>query len=103
METRLKILNIAMNLNRIGNWAADGYQAKQKRIKLFLNETSEYLKTLDKASLPTSLKDTFRHFLNEYKKLENEGLIGPKDPMAWAEQMMTWGNILTHRSRLIKD
>ena len=39
-NTKIKILDIAMNLNRIGNWAADGFQAKEKRILTFLDQTS---------------------------------------------------------------
>ena len=32
MELKVKILDIAMNLNRIGNWAADDFERQQKRI-----------------------------------------------------------------------
>lgn len=101
MSEKEKILDIAMNLNRVGNWAADGYSAKQKRISLFLEQTNDYIKSLNVSTLPVPLKKQLNRFVKEYPELENEGKNGPKDETAWAERMMTWGNILTHRSRLI--
>ncbi len=103
MSEKEQILDIAMNLNRVGNWAADGYSAKQKRIEVFLNQTNSYLQSLETASLPKVLKRTLNRFLKEYPQLEKEGVDGPKDHLAWAEKMMTWGNILTHRSQLIRS
>ena len=103
MDQKAKILDIAMNLNRIGNWAADDYQSKQKRIKIFLDQTTEYINSLDSSSFPNSLKETLEKFRGEYFKLEKAGKRGPDDQLSWAEKMMTWGNILTHRSNLIKE
>jgi len=101
MNNRAKILDIAMNLNRIGNWAADDYSGKKERIKTFLRSTSSYIRDLDKDSLPHTFAGTFNNFVKEYHDLEKEGLKRPKNPLFWAEDMMTWGNILTHRSKLI--
>jgi hypothetical protein len=101
MDTRSKILDIAMNLNRIGNWAADDYYAKKQRIKRFLESTSEYIKEVDKIPQHSPFSKTYERFLKKYPKLEKEGLEDPKNPLWWAEEMMTWGNILTHRVKLI--
>jgi len=101
MDTKAKILDIAMNLNRVGNWAADDYSGKKERIKTFLTGTSEYIESLDTSLLPSSFAGTFSKFTNQYINLKEEGINGPKDPIIWAESMMTWGNILTHRSSLI--
>ena len=101
MDNKQKILDIAMNLNRIGNWAADDYLGKRKRIQTFISNTSNYIETLDSSLFRTPFKDTLKDFLRHYKQLESEGLEGPKDSIDWAEKMMTWGNILTHRSKLI--
>ncbi len=101
MDTRAKILDIAMNLNRVGNWAADDYNAKKERIKTFLGNTTGYIQSLDSSNLPPSFAQTFTDFSKAYSTLEKEGLKGPGDIAAWAESMMTWGNILTHRSKLI--
>lgn len=102
MSNQAKILDIAMNLNRIGNWAADGYMEKQKRIQLFLDQTSEYINSLNRSEFSATFKKTFEFFLKEFSKLEKSGKNGPKDELLWAEKMMTWGNILTHRAKLIK-
>jgi len=101
MDTKAKILDIAMNLNRIGNWAADDYERKRERIILFLDNTDGYIKDLDEAEFKEPFKKTMLKFKKEYKELEKAGKEGPKDPLYWAETMMTWGNILTHRSKLI--
>lgn len=103
MNNRAKILDIAMNLNRVGNWAADGYQAKQKRIKLFLEQNRKLLNTKEVSVLPKRFQKTLELFLKVYSELEKTGKAGPKDELLWAEKMMTWGNILTHRSRLISS
>lgn len=102
MNEKAKILDLAMNLNRIGNWAADGYSVRQKRIITFLNQSSEYIDSINLLSLPASLQKTFRRFCKEYQELEKEGKMGPKDELLWAERMMTWGNILTHRTKIIR-
>src|SRR5579872_4302986 len=102
MNTKAKLLDIAMNLNRVGNWAADDYVMKQKRISFFLDQTSDYLTDIQTRNLPLAVKGIFIRFTKEYPNLKEEGKIGPKDNLYWAERMMTWGNILTHRSQLIK-
>lgn len=101
MDTKAKILDIAMNLNRIGNWAADDYAAKKKRIEMFLDETTRSLESLSSDSFPKQFQKTYLTFQKEYSKLEKEGKEGPKDSFLWAENMMTWGNILTHRVKLL--
>lgn len=101
MDNKSKILDIAMNLNRIGNWAADDFSSKKKRIKTFFDQTTRYVNSLPSSSFKSPFKKTFDQFLAAHKKLQAE-IENPKDSLKWAEEMMTWGNILTHRSRLIK-
>lgn len=101
MNTKIQVLDIAMNLNRVGNWAADDYMGKKERIKTFLAGTSNYISELKQSSLPVSFLETYSRFISQYPHLQKEGLNGPKDPTAWAEKMMTWGNILTHRTKLL--
>jgi hypothetical protein len=79
----------------------DDYSLKKKRIKAFLKGTDRYIEELDKTSLPAKFKKTLDLFLKDYKVLEDDGIKGPKDVGKWAEDMMTWGNILTHRSKFI--
>ena len=103
MTDKTRILDIAMNLNRIGNWAADGYKGKKKRIVLFLQQTSEYLATLQEPFFSGTFQKTFIRFRKEFDVLKTEGIQGPRDELLWAEKMMTWGNILTHRSQLLSQ
>lgn len=100
MDRQAKILDIAMNLNRIANWAADDFEGKRRRIQLFLEQTTRYLKDLDSKSLPASLQDTFTRFSKDYEELKTAAFTQPKNTNVWAEKMMTWGNILTHRAKL---
>ena len=101
MDMQNKILDIAMNLNRVGNWAADDYDAKKRRIKMFLANTTEYIKDVGEIPPNSIFRKVYKSFLREYPRLKREGLAGPKNPLWWAEEMMTWGNILTHRAKLI--
>lgn len=102
MDKKAKILDIAMNLNRIGNWAADDFDGKKKRIKAFISLTSTSVNSLASSSFSDPFRATYEKFLAEYRTLEKAAQKRPKDELYWAEEMMTWGNILTHRSSLIK-
>ena len=95
------ILDIAMNLNRIGNWAADDYDKKQRRILLFLDQTKEYIETLDQTTYPEKFIPTMNVFLPKFQSLLKEGTSHPANLDVWAEEMMTWGNILTHRASML--
>lgn len=101
MGTKTKILDIAMNLNRIGNWAADDFNLKRKRISVFLENTDKYIECLDKSDFSDKFKTIYNKFIKEYDKLKTEKKKGLKDPTKWAEEMMTWGNILSHRARFL--
>lgn len=101
MNNKALILDIAMNLNRIGNWAIDNFKNKEKRIYFFLDQTSGYINNLNYSSFSDKFKKTFDKFLDDYKLLKQEVGLSSKNNEVWGEKMMTWGNILTHRSKLI--
>ncbi len=101
MDNKALVLDIAMNLNRIGNWAADNFKVKEKRIYFFLDQTTGYINSLNNSSFSNRFRKTFDKFLDEYRLLNQEIKLSSKDNEIWGEKMMTWGNILTHRSRLI--
>jgi len=101
MDDKSKILDIAMNLNRVGNWAADGFTHRSKKIVIFLDNTRGYINEVTASKFDNKFGDIYKDFLNDFDRLDKEGREGPKDPLYWAEQMMTWGNILTHRSKFI--
>jgi len=100
-EIKNNILNIAMNLTRIGNWAADDFDGKKKRIQQFLDQTEVYNNNLSSSNIPNKLQITLKEFNSQFNKLKILDKIDNK--LIWAEKMMTWGTILTHRSSLISS
>lgn len=101
VNTKQHILDIAMNLTRIGNWAADGYDAKNKRIKVFMDQTNSYINEVRNTELSGQFKQTFDAFYPLFQRLYKEASPKPTHTLVWAETMMTWGNILTHRASLL--
>lgn len=83
-----------MNLNRIGNWVADDFDGNKKKINLFINNTDGYIS--DIKNLNDKFKMTWTNFMNVYPLMKD-------DPKQNAENLMTWGNILTHRASLIEE
>lgn len=92
-DIKQKVMDIAMNLNRIGNWVADDFDVNQNKIDIFIKNTDGYISTLGKFN--DSFTDTWKNFMKVYPDMRNN----PKDN---AENLMTWGNILTHRAKLIE-
>lgn len=93
MKTEDIVLNIAVNLGRISRWAQEG---KHARVNQFLKETEDYLKKLEDAPRNSRFEKTFESFKKYFHSLKNSG----ERNEAWAEAMLTWGNILTHRAKL---
>ncbi len=87
------VLNIAVNLGRISRWASEG---KQQRVDRFLEETEKYMDELEHTPKSSRFQKTFDAFKGYFILLKN---TEERDD-AWAESMLTWGNILTHRAKL---
>ena len=96
------IMDIAMNLARICNWAADDFDGKQKRIHQFLEQTNAYIKTLPMSSYPSLIQRTFARFIPVFSVLRTQLPRTTDERLHWAEAMLTWSNILTHRASLIQ-
>lgn len=94
------IMDIAMNLARIGNWAADDFDGKQKRINMFLEQTKGYLSNMDITVYPTVTQQALTRFTHAFTTLRSQTLRRPEEKLRWAEAMLTWSNILTHRANL---
>ena len=86
-------LNIAVNLGRLGRWALEG---KEARLKQFLAETEDYLKQLEDAPKKTRFLKTFESFKSGFNILRSD----VRCDATWAENALTWANILTHRAKL---
>lgn len=87
------ILNIAVNLGRLGRWACEG---RLNRLNQFLEETEGYIHQLEKTPKSSRFQRTFDIFRENFNKLKNNAQVDS----VWAEMMFTWANILTHRARL---
>ena len=86
-------LNIAVNLGRLGRWAMEG---KKARINQFLLETEDFVEQLENAPKSTRFLKTFESFRKEFNSFKNPTSFDE----TWAENVLTWANILTHRAKL---
>lgn len=93
MEAREITLNIAVNLGRLSRWAMEGRKA---RVEQFLAETETYLKALEEAPKSARFQPTYEWFKSEFMQLRQNVQMDED----WAEAMLTWANILTHRAKL---
>ena len=93
MDAKELTLNIAVNLGRLCRWAMEGRRA---RVDQFLAETQEYLKALEAAPKSARFLPTYEWFKKDFDFLSNNVQMDAN----WAESMLTWANILTHRSSL---
>lgn len=85
------ILNIAVNLGRLGRWKMEG---KTERIKQFIEDSKVYLNQLDRQKINSSFFETYDGLIKNFNLIQ-ENLDGD-----WAEDAFTWANILTHRAKL---
>lgn len=86
-------LNIAVNLGRLSRWAMEG---KGVRIKHFLEDTEMYVNQLESSPKSSKFQPTFIAFKKQFITLKNN----VKLDKYWAEDVLTWANILTHRAKL---
>lgn len=86
-------LNIAVNLGRLSRWAMEG---KEVRIQQFILETEGYLKQLENTPKSKRFQPTFNSFKKQFQKLKSN----VKFNQEWAEDALTWANILAHRAKL---
>ncbi len=93
MDARELTLNIAVNLGRIGRWA---YEGRRNRLEQFLQETEVYIHELERLPKSSRFQETFDIFVKNFNNLRSDIRIDPY----WAEMMLTWANILTHRAEL---
>ncbi len=93
MQARDLTLNIAINLGRLCRWSMEG---RRSRVDQFLLETEEYLKALEAAPKSVRFIPTFEWFKEDFEKLRRDIRMDAD----WAEAMLTWANILTHRATL---
>ena len=93
MDAQELTLNIAVNLGRIARWALEG---KRGRIHQFLLETEEFVHQLENVSKKARFQKTFEKFKQKFEVLKKDVRLDAD----WAEEILTWANILTHRAQL---
>lgn len=93
MKAQEIILNIAVNLGRLARWVDEN---KLNRVSQFLEETENYLKELDKVPRAKKFDKTYLAFSTTFQKMKTS----EKFDKDWAEQALTWANILSHRAKL---
>ncbi len=93
MEAKELILNISVNLGRLCRWAMEG---RRSRVEQFLTQTEEYLKVLESTAKSSRFLPTYEWFKNDFKRLSSDVRMDAD----WAESMLTWANILSHRASL---
>ena len=86
-------LNIAVNLGRLARWAMEG---KENRIGQFIVDTEYYIDQLEHTSRKVAFEKTFQIFKSKFTTLKSDIRCDTQ----WAEEMLTWANILTHRAKL---
>lgn len=92
MSPKDLVLNIAVNMGRVSRWVMEG---KQSRVDQFLNETEKYLADLEKSNYNPKFDNTLKNFKQTLTNLKKK-----KKDHLWAEDALTWANILQHRAKL---
>ena len=90
MTPRDLVLNIAVNLGRLGRYS---YQNQPARVSQFLSDTQNYLDQLQDFS--PRFRPTYEHFKKSYSYLKST----PPNNDDWSDTAFTWASILTHRAQ----
>lgn len=93
MNAKDLVLNIAVNFGRLSRFSQEG---RAERIKQFLEDTDYYLKELERVQVNDKFKPTLERFKIDLAQLKSSDSATPE----WAEQALTWANILQHRAKL---
>ena len=93
MDAKELTLNIAVNLGRLCRWAMEGRRA---RVDQFLAETEGFVKALELAPKSSRFMPTYEWFKKDFECLSHNVQMDAD----WAESMLTWANILSHRASL---
>lgn len=100
LPVRIQVLNISVNMARIGELVLKSGSLRGELITRFLDQTNTYLNDLVNLNISNSFKPTLNKFQAEFKKLKNEK-ISEENRLLWAEKAITWADILQIRSKLV--
>lgn len=110
LPLEMQILNISVNLARIGNWIESLYRLRedkgeeiyQSRIKLIqkmIDQTDSYLSDLKEEVVSEQFSKTLNRFREDFTVVKKQA-ITKKNHLFIAEKALTWANILQNRAKL---
>lgn len=100
LPSRMQILNISVNMARMGELVLKFGEGKSDLIERFLGQTESYLGDLEPEDVTASFRPTLNIFKREFEKLRG-GPASSGNQLLWAERAITWGDILQIRSKLL--
>lgn len=95
----VQIMNISVNMGRVGGWVADSYEEKKDLVYKIVDETTQFLTELPAQKISEDFKPTLKKFTSQFERLRKE-VITDENRINWAERALTWANILQHRAKL---
>ncbi|MEK7616744.1 MAG: hypothetical protein AAB414_01690 [Patescibacteria group bacterium] len=98
LPLNLQILNISVNLSRLSQWVFEGYDKRRQLIDKFMKQTENFLADLDKQNISNAFESTLERVREKFAYLKKT--IGTQEKRLWAEEALTWANILQHRAKL---
>ncbi len=99
LPVKVQVLNISLNLSRIGEWIAVDFEGKRPLIDQFYSQTIQYLGEVPFKDLSISLRKTLGRFKAEIKQFRLDK-IKSEDRLLVSERLLAWANILQHRASL---
>src|SRR3989344_7850575 len=99
LPIQLQILNISVNMARIGELMLKFGEGKSELIQKFLDQTESYLNDINEENVANPFKETLIRFNKEFRRFREDQIL--KDNKAlWAERAITWADILQIRAKL---
>lgn len=91
---KVQVLNISLNLSRMGEWMAVDFEGKKGLIERFRAQTSQLIEAANQIKMSNNFEQTWRTFENKYQKIS----FDEKNKLLSSERLLAWANILQHRS-----
>ncbi len=110
LQLQMQVLNISVNMARIGNWIISledlklnkgfaVYQSRLDLIKKMINQTENYLKDINHDNVSEKFQLTLKRFKEDFNHLKLQPIM-PEKYLYWTEKALTWADILQHRAKL---
>ncbi len=100
LPVQMQILNISVNMARIGELVLKFGEGKSELREKFLVQTQSYLADLDSTNVSGAFLPTLEMFNRAFGRLRKEA-VNSRNQQLWAERAITWADILQIRSRLV--